>query len=346
MVFSTKTIEDSNLRKIPALETGYVSEYSSYLEESLNMIVQESEEFNKLMLQEGLLGDLVVKAAKGALQLINPEEILGKIFDWFVSCLERLGGSFRAFLLNFVNDSAELAMFKKKLANFRGQVRYTKEYFVYKNMDLDTSRTTYQIEVESQYNELVNSLQELSTCRDNTSVEEFINQLSEKDQYDISDMDDLRGRVTGTYGRVTKDEFADKVFNYYRTSETPYQYKAKMFEKNIDGVRVHQAYTAYFTAKDQERIINRDIMKLKMACAKEKAKVRTLNPTNFLPEGLKMNPRAVFAYNSIVKTKILRIKDICEIYTILFSGKLDALKEYNKVNRDILLLACKEIAKG
>ena len=38
---------------------------------------------------------------------------------------------------------------------------------------------------------------------------------------------------------------------------------------------------------------------------------------------------------------ILRI----QIYSLLFSAKLDALKEYNLMNREILLAACKEIVK-
>ena len=50
-------------------------------------------------------------------------------------------------------------------------------------------------------------------------------------------------------------------------------------------------------------------------------------------------------YNNIIMDGCKKVKEICNIYSLLFSAKLDALKEYNLMNREILLAACKEIVK-
>ena len=68
-------------------------------------------------------------------------------------------------------------------------------------------------------------------------------------------------------------------------------------------------------------------MKTKMTATAQKAKIRTINPNKYLSEGMKMNPQILGMYNNIVVNSCRTVKAICDTYVMLFSAKLDALKE-------------------
>ena len=347
MVFSIDTIKESK-ENLLFTENNAVEEYSSYFDQTLALLMQEDIEFNSLLssevLSEGILSDIIIKAASEKLKTIDYGAIFAKIFDWFIEAIERLVSSFGAFLLNFVNKDAQLKGFKSKLMKLRGPVRYTKSYYEYQNLDISTSYTTYQAEIEKEYNDLVNRLQLLGSCKNNTDIAAMMSEIK-VDLNDDTYLDMARARVLGSNVPITEAEYANALFVYFRGSATPIDPMARMFEKNIDGNRVHQAAEQYFNSRAQEAKIRRDQAVLKAEALKEKVKLRTLNPNNYLSGNMKMESEARQLYNSIVGLKCRRVKAVCDIYRLLFSAKIDALRDYTLMNKEILLEACKEIVR-
>lgn len=350
-VFSVNTIKESKTKDISTpSEFGSIDIYGSFFEQSLDLILDETKTFETLLckeisVSEGFIGDLIIDYAKNKIKMIDPTEIFSNIFDWFISAFEKLGKSFCAFLLNFVNRDAQLSLYKKKLGLYRGSVRYTKPYFEYRNLEYDSSYTSYKIEVENVYNNLNKKLLELSDAKSLTDVSTMVERIKDNSEYNEEYISELRGKVLGLNKLVSMEEYPDALFNYYRTSELPVSKRVGMFEKNIDGNRIRQAYNAYYSASKQESSINKDIMKTKLTATAQKAKIRTINPNKYLSDGMKMNPQILGIYNNIVVNSCRTVKAICDVYVMLFSAKLDALKEYNITNREILLLAIKQIVK-
>lgn len=352
MVFSIDTIKESKTRSLPNIETEVVNyEDVNWFNMSLQMVLEESVEFNNMIFStEGGIGDLIYGAAanavKNIMKAINPYDILAKVFDWFVNSLARLGRYFEAFLLNFLNDDIELKAYKKKLEQYRGSVKLNSSYYEYRNLDISTSYTTYEAEIEREYDNLIKDLEELRYMKSSNDVAEYINNMSQLNQYEEADIDAMRGRVLGLNHPVTKENYPDALFSFFRTTETPIDPNLGFFSKdNISGLRVHEAYKAYYQSGTQKAQIRRDIIKMKTGAMKEKAKVRLVNPSDFLSQQASMNSQVVRIYNNIVTNKCKKIQAVCDIYVMLFGAKIDALKEYNITNKKILLEACKKIVR-
>lgn len=353
MVFSVDTIKRSknvSLNNREKIEENVNYEDTNWFQLALEMVLEESVEFNNMICTNEGIGELIIGAAgdalKRTLKALNPYDILSKVFDWFVNSLATLGRHFEAFLLNFLNDDIELAAFKKRLEHYRGAIRYTKPYFEYRNLDISTSYTTYEAEIEREYDNLIKDLSNLKFLKSNMEIAEYINNMSMMNQYEESDMEILRGKVLGLNKPVSKDNYADELFLFFRTTATPIEPKLGFFDKtNMSGDRVHEAYRSYYKSGDQKMKIRRDIVKMKTEAMKEKAKCRTVKPSDFLTENQSMDSSVVRIYNNIVSNKCKKIQSICDIYVTMFAAKIDALKEYNRTNKLILLEACKQMVR-
>jgi len=350
MVFSVETIKGNKNRTLNSREEDLINyEDTNWFQLSLEMVLEENVEFNNMICATEGIGDLIVGAAadalKKTLQALNPYNILAKIFDWFVNSLAKLGRHFEAFLLNFLNNDIELSAYKKKLENFRKPVRMLDSYFEYKNLNISTSYTTYEAEIEREYDMLIKDLSNLRYMRSNMEIAEYIDAMAATNQYEEADIDAMRGRVLGLNRPVTKENYADELFLFFRTTATPIEPKYSFGQKNISGERVHEAWKAFYNSSEQRTQIRRDINKMKREADKEKAKCKHVKPEDFIPSQYSMDSAVIRIYNGIVTNKCKKIQAVCDVYVTLFGAKLDALKEYNKTNKKILLEACKELVR-
>lgn len=350
MVFSVDTIKSNKNKTLNSKNEDFINyEDTNWFQLSLEMVLEENVEFNNMICTTEGIGDIIAGAAADALnrvlKALNPYDILAKIFDWFVNSLAKLGRHFEAFLLNFLNNDIELTAYKKKLESFRKPIRFLESYFEYKNLDISTSYTTYEAEIEREYDLLVKDLSNLRYMKSNMEIAEYIDNMAMMNQYEESEIDVMRGRVLGLNRPVTKENYADELFLFFRTTPTPIEPKFSFGQKNISGDRVHEAWRSYFNSSEQRTRIRRDINKMKREADKEKAKCKHVKPEDFIPPQYFMDSAVIRIYNGIVTNKCKKIQAVCDVYVTMFAAKLDALKEYNKTNKRILLEACKEIVR-
>ena len=247
-------------------------------------------------------------------------------------------------VLFFVSLGAARAMKWTFLLKYLEPIAQTFGIYTENRAENNNQHPIYQAEIEKEYNDLVNRLQLLGSCKNNTDIAAMMSEIK-VDLNDDTYLDMARARVLGSNVPITEAEYANALFVYFRGSATPIDPMARMFEKNIDGNRVHQAAEQYFNSRAQEAKIRRDQAVLKAEALKEKVKLRTLNPNNYLSGNMKMESEARQLYNSIVGLKCRRVKAVCDIYRLLFSAKIDALRDYTLMNKEILLEACKEIVR-
>lgn len=349
MIFTSNTILNARNNSFPVYEE--VNESASYdgvsfFEYALDFITNESKEFASLFepIEEGFIVNLALDIGKVALGKISIADLFANIFDAFVTGLQNLYATFKAFLLNFVNDSFELMSFKSKLMNYRGSIRYNKPYYEYKNLNVSTSYSTYQLDIEREGDDLMSDLRELGVLRSVADIQSKLEEMKSRSDYDASDLDQKRGDLLGTKD-IAEDDFADALFEYFRTTTTPINPNAKLFEKNIGGQRVHEAAVSFFQASKQESQIKKDTYKMKSEADRQKARMKSVNPDSYLIDTLKLNPSCRAIYNTVISNKCKRVKSLCDMYCLMFAAKLDALKEYNQTNKNILLLACQQITR-
>ena len=330
-------------RVLPELRSERQCVDRDIFEEALEIISDEQYDFlNEVdnILGEGLASDIII----GKLKQIDYQSLLGRIFDLFIGSIDQLSGSFCAFLLNFVNDDAELKLYKNKLSTFRGEVHYNKPYYEYRNFQSDSSISlNYKNNIESVYNSLISEFTKMRTLNTKEEILNVLNSILQSTSNDQDDLDAIRGKLVGT-NTCTSDVYSSSLFNYFRNTTEPINPNAKFFEKNIKGDRVYLAYSDYYSSSKQISAIKREQWKYKAQATAEKSKIRTINPMAYIDKSL-ITADSLLVYNRIINSKCKKIKIICDIYVLYFGAKLNAIREYNHTNKEILLLACKEIVK-
>lgn len=337
MVFSLDTLKNPS-NNVFGIES--VEEISSFFEETLQMIISEQEEFLNMISEAVLDVNLNIKHEWN----IN-FNIFEKIFDWFVKILDKISSYFLSFLVQLLSKNNQLKYYKKRLERYEGSIRYNKPYYEFRNLDLSTSYTSYQTEVEREYNDIISNLSRIKLATSMSEINSIIsNMKNETLPTNIEEeLNSIRGKVLGSMNPITAQDFADALFVYFR-GESKKKDNVGIFEKNIDSDRIKVAYRDYYNANKQESRIKRDKNILRIEALKQKAQIKLIKPTEYIPE-YKSNPDIISDYNYIITQKCRKVKSICDIYLMVFSAKLDALREYNLLNREILLIAIKQMVR-
>ena len=342
MVFSINTLNES-LNKPFYKESNKEDDNFSFFESSLTLLITEQREFeyNMIQLSEGIMSNIVSNKIE-KIKSIDIQELLLKIFDWFIDAINKSQETFLIFLAKFINRDKRIKLFKRKLESFEGTIVYNSKYYDYTNILSDSSYTDYKDEISKVYDEFVDSLSKLS--KHNTPVElaSILSDIKTSSEYNSEDLDNIRGKIVGKNILVSKEDFATELFKYFRNGrETP----QLSFGKHIfDNSIIKDAYNSFFNYSKQRSIIQRESNKLTSQAKLQKAKIKTTNIFKYMDIS-NLSSDIINQYSNIVSIKCRKIKDICDIYRLYYSAKLDALKEYNYQSSKILSIAISEIIR-
>jgi hypothetical protein len=151
--------------------------------------------------------------------------------------------------------------------------------------------------------------------------------------------------VLGTTRPIASSEYSDALFNFFRDKGVLNNKKVGIFEKNVDAARVREAIREYTNSSKILKSLDRESKQLQDDAKKKKAQIKALTPDKFINNNLTYSKDITALYNNILMTSCRKIEQICSIYIMKISAKIDAIKDYTRLNKLILLEACKEIVK-
>ena len=346
MVFSINTLNES-INKPFHVETEKENDNFSFFESSLTLLITEQREFeyNMIQLSEGLVSNAVIDKVVNKIKSINIEELLTKIFDWFIEAIKKMHETFSIFLVKLINKDKRIKLYKKKLESFEGTINYNKSYYTYTNLLSDSSYTDYKDEISKVYDDLIDKLSKLGKYNTPMELASILSYIRNDTEYDSKDLDNIRGKILGRNSLISKEDFATELFKYFRNGkENPVELGLLNKKVTFTKYYIKEAYDSYFNYSKQRSIIQRESHKLTAQALAQKTKIRTTNPFKYM-EVSNLSTDVITQYNSIISIKCRKIKDICDIYRLYYSAKLDALKEYNCQNINILAAAVNEIIK-
>lgn len=346
MVFSINTLNESFNRPFPK-EVYKENNNLSFFESSLTLLITEQREFeyNMIQLSEGLVSKAVLNKVNKKIKSIDIEELFSRIFDWFIEAINKMQETFSTFLVKFINKDQRIKIYKKKLESFDGNINYNKKYYNYTNLLSDSSYTDYKDEISKVYDDFIDKLDKLGKYNTPMELASVLSDIRNDIEYDSKDLDNIRGKIVGKNTLISKENFAIELFKYFRDGkENPIDTGFMSNEVIFMNPIVKDAYNNYFNYNKQRSIIQRESNKLTSQARAQKIKIRTTNPFKYMDTS-NLSTDIFNQYNSIISIKCRKIKDICDIYRLYYSAKLDALKEFNYQNKNILSAAITEIIK-
>lgn len=341
MVFSTQTILSSKNNSISIKENDNIiyKDHSFFLE-AIEYILKDHKEFQTNMIcsySNNTINESGSDILKSALGKIEPKKILNKVLEKFIEILEKLWNKFKSFMINFFNKDRTINKYKKELETFENTIYFQNDRYIYTNLGMNTSYTTFKSNIEKEFSTLI---LKLSTFRDFKSYDQLYNELEIMKQ-DINSnneyFENMRGNILGSRNSIKKEEFATELFNYYRNNGS-YIPAGK-----ISPQEVRTACKNYFNYNTLMKSVEKDKNDMLTESRKIQKEISKIKLENFVKVNISEDDQRVFV--KILSDKSFKIKQVCDIYLQVFSAKLDAVKESNIQYTKILLEACKNIVK-
>ena len=342
MVFSINTIESSMNNIFPVNESEYIIDDSSFFESALELNLEGYNLFLHTIWEEKIVGQKVSEE----IEAVDPREAIILILKWFMSSYQMLYNKYEIYYRKFKKEIQQYEEYKEHLLRCRDIVRYGKEYYVFRNLDIDTSKTSYKTELQLRFDKLKNHIETIATICHSTpevngyEIDGYIVRLMSEFQNDELEFNVMRGRMTNNK-EVTKEEFGASVFSFYRVDDSSIDQDQRKpgYIKNIDGVRIQQAAQSLFNLKDQNNLLLNEVTH----CEKwVTATIKSIENYNFMYDVL---PENTELHNAVCRDAIFKIKDICQMYILIFAGRLDACRQFNKINKDLIELRIKDMKK-
>lgn len=340
MVFSTNTILSARNKTIGnKIEINDIDSRSFFIE-SLNMILEE-ERITKAMIAESSIyinEGLVSSGIRSLLDKLDPVRLISRILTGFMNLLEKLWNNFYSFLLNFLGANNVIKAYKSKLETINFNVDFYEERYIYTNLGTSASYTTFNNELSKEYTNLV---LRLSTLRDFKSIDVLLREL-DSIRNDISDtdnyLDNVRGNIVGIRDTVTKEDFPEALFKFFRNGGDKLPNTAV-----ITPTEIKSSVDKYFNYNKDLKQIQKDKKDLIDSAKKLEKNIKSINLQSYVKDNLTQEAQNIFV--SLLQNKANRVKDLCTIYTQVFSVKLDVVKESYSQHAKILFTACKALAK-
>lgn len=321
MIFSTRTIQSINNRK---LNETVNEEYKEpfFFNEYLDISLQESLENKSMILDvynEGFIFNTFSKIV---------DTIINKFRDWAIKAYNKVID----FLINTTQKSRVIYFLKDKIKDIDTKVYYDKKYNKYRNLDISPVPSMKRI-VKTLFEDLQNTVKEINKSK---TADDIVDKLSsiisspDNDYYDS-----IRGDIIGVSKSVSKEDYVDEILDFYIEKSSKMEY--------IPADEVKEVYNAYSNYKMEQKKIEKEKSDINTLCKNIKDKVN----------GIKIEKKPIItsnseiskAYDKVIKDQCEIIKELTSIFGLFFATKLDMMKEKRKQDKDILVAACKTIAK-
>jgi hypothetical protein len=216
------------------------------------------------------------------------------------------------------------------------------------NNKLNTSYTEYSADMGDVVDSLLEDLEDVRECTTKEDISRILDDLNDDRESNAEYVGYVRGKLVGEYNTIIEaSDFADRLFVYFHGSDTVTIPNLGFFDKpNINRDRILEAYKGYFDYNVQKAEVDNFIHKCQSECRTDKMKLRKIQAKEYLDNDLLRTAEAMAAFNSVVNSRARLIQDVCNVYLQFFSAKLDAMKEYTILNRNILFECIKQMERA
>lgn len=340
MIFSIETMKagkSSSSIFQESLENTY--DNRSFFVESLGYILEESKEFCTTMVQFNL-NESGFDVFKNLIKKIDPIKIIKNIFTWFCNILEKVFKEFQVLYIETCSKKNIISRYKSKIESYNKEVISTEARYIYTNLGSNTSYTTYKMEIEKEYTNLIGRLIEFRDWKTYESLYSTIDKIKdENDPDNVSKyLSYTMGKILGLRSSVEKENFPTELFKYFRNNGNTIAQGA------ISPNEYHTMCSDHFNYKKDIKMIEKDKSDMVRYSKEIQNKITAIKLDDYIQkENITDDAKKIFI--DMLKGKANMVKSICDIYLQVFTVKIDAVKEKYLSDQKILVEVIKSIVR-
>lgn len=321
MIFSTKTIQSLNNRKLNDKSINYNEPL--FFNEFLEMSLHESLESKSLILNvfnEGFISNYFSKITNSIIDKFK--HIMVKIYDKAID-----------FIISTTRKSKVIDKYRNELKTIDIEIDYgDRRYIGYNNLNISIISNIRKI-LNSLYDTFKKSIEEIEKLK---STEDIVSSISDNMiTFDEDYYNSIRHEIVGLSRPGYKEDYSKDILDSFINERTNMEYLRP-------GI-VRKAMNDYDNYEADKKKIEKEKSDIKKVCDEFKDKFAKLKFDK--KSAIESNPEINKGYDSIIKKYCDAIKELCNIFGIYISTKLDIMKEKRNQDKDILIAACRTLAK-
>jgi hypothetical protein len=337
MVFSIDTLNESLDYKFPSLiEESDNNLDFSFFDINLRLLVEEQKNFNINLLSK----EKIVEKIK----TIDIKSLLLNIFDWFIDSINKLTDLFISSIIKFINsNNKKISKYRRELKSYDNKLEYYGIQYNYTNIDTYdvASFGDYESDITNEYINLLNELEKLKSAKTPMEVSDTLYNIMKNIQYNSVSLDTIRGKILGKSRGVNVEDYPKELFKFFRKGkDTP------ISKKTYSADAIKYIASVYFSYDRQTKYIRREANKLTSVAKARKKDIKAKDINDYIPNTSNLDDSIMNSFNIIIIEECSKIRNICDIYRMFYSAKLDAIREYTASNVGILAQAIIELKKN
>lgn len=319
-----------------------VNENESLFIYSFNLLRDSDNNINEMLKKIHIGAILSESKNEYYLKEFSIGDTIKTIIDWFIKMIQQIWGKFKSMFQKIVYNDETIKKYEDKLRNLKGSFNIDFERYNYTCFDADIPSINLKTQFNTDYNDLIGKLESI---RDLKSKQERIyrmqvveSEVSTKSK-DPAYYDKVRQITLGLPYMVSSDNYAEELFNRFRDG-------GSFRSSKIDRIEVSIILDRYFKSKEIKKQLEESKKETIKSADDVKSKIGRLSLQKLNSSYVPYDMEEEVLFNKIINTKTGEVSNVCNIFVMAFSAKLDAVKEAIAQDKRILFEAIKYINIG
>jgi len=288
-------------------------------------------------IKEDMTDDIIDKVA----ERFSFSKIVNAIIEFFKKAINKFVIKAKLFFSKLLGSNAPIKKYEKLIKKYNKSLKVDFDHYNYTHLDADMPSSDLNMRFAKEYEDLLDDLKDLSK---NTTKEDIINALNiyhQELQKSIGDdyYNHLRGEMVLEDDPVTKDRFVSRLWKFFRNNEE----SAYMKKIQIPPYEIQDAYERFSDGRKWIKELETSKAKVEASCNKMKQNINRISPIDFMAKYIPIDYDIEYALDRILKLKCGQLTEMCNIFSLAFSHKIEAIKEALIQDRKVLYAVVADI---
>lgn len=316
----------------------------SLFQYGLNCIIESNNEIRNIlsdiMIESGYM---VTEGFKDEFnKKFNFNNIVSSIIGLFVKVITKLFNRGKAIILNLIYDNKTIEKYKDAINSYDKQLEVDFEHYNYSYLDKDIPSSKLNLTFSYEYEELQDKLENICKSANKEKILYGLEQLYNSIQMEINHgyYDKLRRSV------LADEDYKDVIFANQYDIELKKVFRSGSTAANKNDIlpnEIHDTLERFLKGKDMIKSIEKHKKEIETAAEKSKKKINKISVKSLVKDYVPIDYDIEFNLNRLLKMKCGQLSESCNIYSLAFAAKIDAMKESLIQDKKVLFAVISDI---
>lgn len=321
-----------------------VSMTESLFQYGLNCIIESNNEIRNILFDIMIeSGYMITEGFKDEFnKRFNFNNIVSSIISLFIKIITKLFNKGKAIILNLIYDNKTIEKYKNSISSYDRQLEVDFDHYNYSYLDKDIPSSKLNLTFSYEYEELQDKLERICKTGNKEKILHGLEQLYNSIQMEINHgyFDKLRRSV------LADEDYKDVIFADRYDIELKKVFRSGSTTANKNDIlpnEIHNTLKRFLKGKDMIKSIEKHKKEIEIAAEKSKKNINKISVKSLLKDYVPIDYDLEFNLNRVLKIKCGQLSECCNIYTLAFAAKLDAIKESLIQDKKVLFTVISDI---